>query len=125
MSSHSNEQTVLAVSESSTTSSLGVKTEGCSLDSEKPKEVNVQANKNEVTLTTNQKIKPTLSNCANISSNKDNNNNRDTVFTLKKWNLVAMWSWDVECEVCAICRTPLMGNFYFLFHLHSQNRKLA
>lgn len=25
--------------------------------------------------------------------------NKDTVFTLKKWNLVAMWSWDVECEV--------------------------
>jgi hypothetical protein len=37
------------------------------------------------------------------------NSVRDTVFTLKKWNLVAMWSWDVECEVCAICRTPLMG----------------
>ena len=42
-----------------------------------------------------------------------NNNtiNKDTVFTLKRWNLVAMWSWDVECEVCAICRTPLMGSF--------------
>ena len=44
------------------------------------------------------------------------NNNKtpvssDTVFTLKRWNLVAMWSWDVECEVCAICRTPLMGKF--------------
>ena len=41
-----------------------------------------------------------------------NNNtiNKDTVFTLKRWNLVAMWSWDVECEVCAICRTPLMGS---------------
>ena len=35
----------------------------------------------------------------------------DNMFTLKRWNLVAMWSWDVECEVCAICRTPLMGNF--------------
>lgn len=43
-----------------------------------------------------------------------NNNtiNKDTVFTLKRWNLVAMWSWDVECEVCAICRTPLMGNSF-------------
>jgi hypothetical protein len=120
MSTQSNEQTVRAVSESSITNSLGVKTEGYSLDSEKSKEVNVQANKNEVTLTTNLKIKPTLPNCASISSNKDNNNNRDTVFTLKKWNLVAMWSWDVECEVCAICRTPLMGNFYFVFHQHPQ-----
>ena len=35
--------------------------------------------------------------------------NKDTAFTLKRWNLVAMWSWDVDCEVCAICRTPLMG----------------
>jgi hypothetical protein len=38
-----------------------------------------------------------------------NQRSRDNVFTLKRWNLVAMWSWDVECEVCAICRTPLMG----------------
>ena len=42
-------------------------------------------------------------------TNKNNTSNKDTVFTLKRWNLVAMWSWDVECEVCAICRTPLMG----------------
>ena len=41
-------------------------------------------------------------NCANF--------NKETCFTLKRWNLVAMWSWDVECEVCAICRTPIMGN---------------
>jgi RING-box protein 2 len=36
--------------------------------------------------------------------------NKDTLFTLKKWNLVSMWSWDVECEVCAICRTALMDS---------------
>ncbi len=44
-------------------------------------------------------------------ANKENENTKcsDTCFTLKRWNLVAMWSWDVECEVCAICRTPLMG----------------
>ena len=35
-------------------------------------------------------------------------NAQDSFFSLKRWNLVAMWSWDVECEVCAICRTPLM-----------------
>lgn len=52
------------------------------------------------------------------------NFNKDTCFTLKRWNLVAMWSWDVECEVCAICRTPIMGKFktnesifkFFLFN---------
>lgn len=31
------------------------------------------------------------------------------IFTLKKWNAVAMWSWDVECDTCAICRVQVMG----------------
>lgn len=31
------------------------------------------------------------------------------MFTLKKWNAVAMWSWDVECDTCAICRVQVMG----------------
>ena len=30
-------------------------------------------------------------------------------FTLKKWNAVAMWQWDVECDTCAICRVQVMG----------------
>lgn len=30
-------------------------------------------------------------------------------FSLKKWNAVAMWSWDVECDTCAICRVQVMG----------------
>lgn len=30
-------------------------------------------------------------------------------FALKKWNAVAMWSWDVECDTCAICRVQVMG----------------
>ncbi|XP_038049959.1 RING-box protein 2-like [Patiria miniata] len=29
-------------------------------------------------------------------------------FTLKKWNIVAMWSWDVDCDTCAICRVQVM-----------------
>ena len=33
----------------------------------------------------------------------------DKPFTLKKWNIVAMWSWDVECDTCAICRVQVMG----------------
>lgn len=33
----------------------------------------------------------------------------DNFFTLKKWNAVAMWSWDVECDTCAICRVQVMG----------------
>ena len=43
------------------------------------------------------------------------NYNKDTAFTLKRWNLVAMWSWDVDCEVCAICRTPLMGKHHYFY----------
>ena len=33
-------------------------------------------------------------------------------FTLKKWNAVAMWQWDVECDTCAICRVQVMGKLY-------------
>lgn len=36
-------------------------------------------------------------------------NKNDKMFTLKKWNAVAMWSWDVECDTCAICRVQVMG----------------
>ncbi|XP_017049539.1 RING-box protein 2 isoform X1 [Drosophila ficusphila] len=32
------------------------------------------------------------------------------MFTLKKWNAVAMWSWDVECDICAICRVQVMDS---------------
>ena len=28
----------------------------------------------------------------------------ERMFTMKKWNAVAMWRWDVECDTCAICR---------------------
>lgn len=36
----------------------------------------------------------------------------EKMFTLKKWNAVAMWSWDVECDICAICRVQVMGKCY-------------
>ena len=39
------------------------------------------------------------------------------MFTLKKWNAVAMWSWDVECDTCAICRVQVMGKLNFDFVL--------
>ena len=47
------------------------------------------------------------------SSPKGSEVNEDQVeagklFTLKKWNAVAMWSWDVECDTCAICRVQVM-----------------
>ncbi|KAH0624039.1 hypothetical protein JD844_007343 [Phrynosoma platyrhinos] len=32
----------------------------------------------------------------------------EKMFSLKKWNAVAMWSWDVECDTCAICRVQVM-----------------
>ena len=34
----------------------------------------------------------------------------ERMFTLKKWNAVAMWSWDVECDTCAICRVQVNLN---------------
>ena len=33
----------------------------------------------------------------------------EPLFQLKKWNGVAMWSWDVTTESCAICRINLLG----------------
>ena len=54
-----------------------------------------------------------------VSSHLDKNDNisgtevnkAGKTFTLKKWNAVAMWSWDVECDTCAICRVQVMGKF--------------
>ena len=30
-------------------------------------------------------------------------------FTIKKWNAVAFWSWDIYTDTCAICRNALHG----------------
>jgi len=43
---------------------------------------------------------------AETKSPKDNSSL--PLFTLKKWNVVAMWSWDVESDTCAICRVQVM-----------------
>ncbi|ODM90713.1 RING-box protein 2 [Orchesella cincta] len=43
------------------------------------------------------------------------NNKNEKMFTLKKWNAVAMWSWDVECDTCAICRVQVMGKHSLIF----------
>ena len=29
-------------------------------------------------------------------------------FDIKKWNAVALWSWDLQVDTCAICRNSLM-----------------
>lgn len=43
----------------------------------------------------------------------------EKMFMLKKWNAVAMWSWDVECDTCAICRVQVMGNKKKLVNTYS------
>merc|ERR1712001_762122 len=40
--------------------------------------------------------------------NTDDTTTTGKLFSLKKWNAVAMWSWDVECDTCAICRVQVM-----------------
>ena len=40
------------------------------------------------------------------------------LFTLKKWNAVAMWQWDVECDTCAICRVQVMGKLVYRKHVY-------
>ena len=57
-----------------------------------------------------------------IETSTSHQTNKDTVFTLKRWNLVAVWSWDVECDVCAICRTFLIGlSSIYVFKLKKNN----
>ena len=29
-------------------------------------------------------------------------------FEIKKWNAVALWAWDIQTDVCSICRGQLM-----------------
>lgn len=39
-----------------------------------------------------------------VSAQSQTSNQPQKMFTLKRWNAVSMWSWDVECDTCAICR---------------------
>ena len=41
---------------------------------------------------------------AKVNGGEEGERGGERMFTLKKWNAVAMWSWDVECDTCAICR---------------------
>lgn len=29
-------------------------------------------------------------------------------FEVKKWNAVALWAWDIQVDICAVCRNHLM-----------------
>lgn len=46
--------------------------------------------------------------------NEENNNQAQAVegdgkrFQLKRWNAVALWSWDIQVDTCAICRNHIM-----------------
>uniref|UniRef100_A0A914IB67 Anaphase-promoting complex subunit 11 RING-H2 finger domain-containing protein n=2 Tax=Globodera rostochiensis TaxID=31243 RepID=A0A914IB67_GLORO len=46
------------------------------------------------------------SNCA--TEHQPQQQQQQRPFAIKRWNLVATWSWDVECDTCAICRVHLM-----------------
>lgn len=46
---------------------------------------------------------------ADKSATMSESSKTEKMFSLKRWNAVAMWSWDVECEICAICRVQVMG----------------
>lgn len=57
-----------------------------------------------------------------MSTEAENNNNNTTAaevppaapgtiqprFEIKKWNAVALWSWDIQVDTCAICRNHIM-----------------
>ncbi|CAB4057975.1 RBX2 [Lepeophtheirus salmonis] len=44
----------------------------------------------------------------NGEETSSNSSPSQKLFSLKRWNAVAMWSWDVECDTCAICRVQVM-----------------
>ena len=44
---------------------------------------------------------------AKVNGGEEGERGGERMFTLKKWNAVAMWSWDVECDTCAICRVQV------------------
>ncbi len=57
-------------------------------------------------------VEVTMADEDNSSDRVDNETPKpEKMFTLKKWNAVAMWSWDVECDTCAICRVQVMGEY--------------
>ncbi|CAD2220914.1 RING-box protein 1 [Angomonas deanei] len=49
-----------------------------------------------------------------MENNPDEDNQLSTTteegkrFKLKKWNAVALWSWDIQVDTCAICRNHIM-----------------
>ena len=63
---------------------------------------------------TNDSTNLILNMAKSTSSTQVNEENTDDMtttgklFSLKKWNAVAMWSWDVECDTCAIVSTTYL-----------------
>lgn len=42
-----------------------------------------------------------------IEEEKSSSSSTAIRFEIKKWNAVAMWSWDICSDTCAICRNSL------------------
>ena len=55
----------------------------------------------------NNKIMETEEASKVVNGGEEGERGGERMFTLKKWNAVAMWSWDVECDTCAICRVQV------------------
>ena len=34
----------------------------------------------------------------------EHNETKEEIFQIKKWNAVALWSWDIQIDTCAICK---------------------
>jgi RING-box protein 2 len=43
-----------------------------------------------------------------VEMDKQSAGDEGRMFTLKKWNAVAMWVWDVKSDTCPICKLLLM-----------------
>uniref|UniRef100_A0A5F8HJD4 Uncharacterized protein n=1 Tax=Monodelphis domestica TaxID=13616 RepID=A0A5F8HJD4_MONDO len=42
------------------------------------------------------------------SRSSDSQSRKDKMFSLKKWNMMVMWSWDVECDSWLITRRQFL-----------------
>ena len=49
-------------------------------------------------------IKPTKS---KDPTEPDPFEDNEVIFKLKKWTHVSLWKWDVDCDICAICRVVI------------------
>ena len=68
-------------------------------------------------------ISPTVKSMSSMSISKgltesEPFDENEVIFKLKKWNHVSLWKWDVDCDICAICRVVICDPCLTVSTLH-------